>query len=287
MKNKIVDSKRDIINTLAYKKIFKQPLTFYQLVYFCQFEFKTLREIEEALADLLEKKKIKYRGNFYYPNKLKFVDDDILSKRNSSKEAFEEISKYLFVFKSIPFIKFIGVTGTLASYMFDPEKDDIDLFFIVERNRLWITRLLVVWYLKLLKIYVNDSAGRIKFCPNFYISEDRMSWEESQRNIYVAHEIVMMHPYFDSGGVYLEFLKANSWVLNYMPNFHFHPSESNISPLKHYRTWLDVLDNIFMWFQKIMMKVRYGSEVLQKDMIHFLKYDNSNWILDSFEKEKS
>jgi len=36
-----------------------------------------------------------------------------------------------------------------------------------------------------------------------------------------------------------------------------------------------------------MMKVRYGSEVLQKDIIHFLKYDNSSWVLESFEKDKS
>lgn len=287
MKNKIVDSKRDIINTLAYKKIFKQPLTFYQLVYFCQFEFKTLREVEEALAELLEAKKIKYRGSFYYQNKLKFVDEDIHNRKKSSKETFEEIEKYLFIFKSIPFIKFIGITGTLASYMYDSEKDDIDLFFIVERNRLWITRLLVVGYLKLLKIYVNDSAGNIKFCPNFYISEDKMSWEESQRNIYVAHEIIMMHPYFDRGGVYLDFLQANTWISKFMPNFHFHPIESSISTIKHYRTWLDIVDQISMWFQKNMMKVRYGSEVLQKDMIHFLKYDNSTWILDSFEKDRS
>ena len=287
MKSKIIDSKRDVINTLAYKKIFKQPLTFYQLVYFCQHEFKTLREIEEVLAELLEKKKIKYRGGFYYLNKLKFKDEDIFVKKKSSLEILEEIEKYLFLFKSIPFIKFIGITGSLASFMFDSEKDDIDLFFIVERNRLWLTRLLVVGYLKLLKIYVNDSQGKIKFCPNFYISEDRMSWEETQRNIYVAHEIVMMQPYYDSGGVYFDFLKANTWISGFMPNFHFHLCETYTNPLKHYRTWLDVIDQISMWLQKNMMKVRYGSEVLQKDIIHFLKYDNSSWVLESFEKDKS
>jgi len=35
------------------------------------------------------------------------------------------------------------------------------------------------------------------------------------------------------------------------------------------------------------MKVRYGSEILKKDIIHFIKVDHSVTVLEDYEKIKS
>jgi len=287
MKPKIFDPKRDIINTLNYKKIFKQPLTFYQLVYFCHTGFRSLKEIEDLLAELLEYHKIRYQKGFYYLSKLKLNVEKVKKKKDEAIKIFSELEKYIFIFENIPFIKFVGVTGTLASYMFDSERDDIDLFIIVEKNRLWISRVILVGCLKLFNLYVNDKNSSLKICPNFYISEDKMSWDETKRNIYVANEIVLMQPFYDKNDYYFQFLKCNSWVKEYIPNFYIPEYESDTLPYKAYTTFLDVCDLLSMFFQKLFMKVRYGSEVLKRDMIHFLKHDNATWILESYDKEKS
>lgn len=287
MNPKVFDPKRDIINTLNYKKIFKQPLTFYQLVYFCHTEFRSLKEIEDLLTELLEYHKIRYQKGFYYLSKLKFNAEKVTKKKEEALIAFSELEKYKFLFQNLPFIKFVGVTGTLASYMFDSERDDVDLFIIVEKNRLWISRVILVGFLKIFNLYVNDQNSKLKICPNFYISEDKMSWDVSKRNIYVANEIVLIQPFYDKSDYYFQFLNNNRWVRDYIPNFYIPEYESEVLPKKSYTTFLDVCDLFLMFIQKLFMKVRYGSEVLKRDTIHFLKYDNANWILESFDKEKS
>jgi len=50
---------------------------------------------------------------------------------------------------------------------------------------------------------------------------------------------------------------------------------------------LDLLDAVFMKLQVFLMKVRYGSEILKKDFIHFIKKDHSVDILGNYEKIKS
>ena len=56
----------------------------------------------------------------------------------------------------------VGVTGTLASYHFNSETDDVDLFIICSRNRLWITRLILVSIFKVLNVYVNNRNPNLK-----------------------------------------------------------------------------------------------------------------------------
>jgi hypothetical protein len=289
MKNKIYDPKKDIINTLSYKKIFNQPMTFYQLIYFSHTKFESLLEIEDMLKDLLERHKIKYKNGFYFLGTSKSKKDELKelnSKTSFAKATFEKLLSISYIFEKIPFIKFVGVTGSLASYNFDFEKDDIDLFFICSKNRLWISRFFIVTILKLLNIYVNNTDPKLKICPNLYISEDSMSWKEDKRSLYVAHEIAMMQPLVNKDNFYLKFLKENNWVREFLPNFEINNEIENHMEIKEL-TVLDIFEKIFMFIQLLFMKVRYGSEVLTKDMIHFIKIDHSVSVLENYEKIKS
>lgn len=289
MKNKIYDPKKDIINTLSYKKIFNQPMTFYQIVYFSHTKFESLVEVEELLKDLLEKHKIKYKNGFYFLGTSKSKKDELKelnTKISFAKATYEKITSISYIFEKIPFIKFAAVTGSLASYSFDFEKDDIDLFFICSKNRLWIARFFIVTILKLLNIYVNNKDPKLKICPNLYISEDSMSWNGEKRSLYIAHEIAMMQPLVNKDDFYFKFLKENKWVTEFLPNFEINYEIENHIEVKEL-TSLDIIEKILMFFQLLFMKVRYGSEVLTKDMIHFIKVDHSVSVLENYEKIKS
>jgi len=289
MSTKIFDPKKDIINTLSYKKIFGQPLNFYQLIYFSHTKFDHLSEIEGYIQDLIEKHKIKYNNGFYFLGTQKNKKDDVKEcnrKYSLAKTTFDKIDDIKFIFENIPFIKFVGVTGTLASYSFDFEKDDIDLFFICSRNRLWITRFFLVLILKILNLYVNNQNPKLKICPNLYLSEDRLTWDPRKQNLYVAHEIAMMHPIVDKDNTYFKFINQNKWVQNFLPNFEINFDIDSLET-KRELSVLDIFEFVLMNFQLFFMKVRYGSEVLTKEIIHFVKVDHSVNIMSNYEKIKS
>jgi len=283
MSNKIYDPKRDIVNTLSYKKIFNQSLSIYQIIYYGHCYFMDLREVEESIAELLRRNKIKFKNNKYFLNNTKIKESE--SFYEDSVDYFNNLQNLNFIFQGIPFIQMVGVTGTLASYHFNQETEDVDLFIICSRNRLWITRLVLVLVFKILNIYVNNKNPNIKLCPNLYISDHNLSWEAGKRNIYVANEIAMLQPIFQRNNTYFKFLSENKWVSDFLPNININDvsKNNNFDEL----TLLDFLESFLMFLQKRLMKVRSGAEILNKNFIHFLKTDHSSRILDSFSKMKN
>ena len=272
-----------ILNTLQYKKVFTQPMTFHQIIHFGHGKFDDLNLLQEAFKELLKNKKIKFKNGVYYLNQTKIKNHD--KRFTKSQELIEEINfvkKYL---SKIPFIKFVGVSGSLASYNFEESTDDIDLFIVCEEGRVWISRFFTVLIFKLLNVYVNDANSNYKICPNFYISTKSMNWKQEKRNIYVAHEIAMLQPLINKENYYFKFLSANKWVKEFLPNFEFDDTYEDLEERGN-TTVLDLIDSIFMDLQKKFMKNFSGFEILEKEKIHFLKVDHSIKILDSFQKKK-
>lgn len=272
-----------ILNTLQYKKVFTQPMTFNQIIHFGHGKFEDLNLLQEAFKELLGSKKVKFKNGVYYLNQTKIKNFEKRIKK--SKELIEEIDFIKYYLGKIPFIKFVGVSGSLASYNFEEDTDDIDLFIICDEGRVWITRLVTVIIFKLLNSYVNDPSSHYKICPNFYISTKTLTWKQEKRNIYVAHEIAMLQPIVNKENYYFKFLNANKWVKEFLPNFEFDVNEDEVRSKDH-TTVLDLIDNLLMDLQKKFMKNFSGFEILEKEKIHFLKVDHSVKILDSYQKKK-
>ncbi len=277
------DYQNYILNTLHYKKVFTQPMTINQIIHFGHGKFEDRNLLHESIKELLQKKKIKFKNGVYYLNQTKIKNFE--KRYQKSKELIKEINFIEYYLSKIPFIKFAGISGSLASYNYEDSSDDIDLFIICDEGRVWITRLITVLIFKLLNSYVNDENVRYKICPNFYISSKSMSWKLEKRNIYVAHEIAMLQPLVNKDNYYFKFLAANKWVKEFLPNFEFEDLvEQELA--KDHTTALDLIDNFFMDMQKKFMKNFSGFEILEKEKIHFLKIDHSIKILDSFQKKK-
>jgi len=272
-----------ILNTLHYKKVFTQPMTFHQIIHFGHGKFDDTKLLQDAFKDLLKNKKIKFKKGVYYLNQTKIKNHE--KRYLKSKELIEEIDFIQRYLVKIPFIKFVGISGSLASFNFDETTDDIDLFIICDEGRVWISRLITVIIFKLLNVYVNDINSQYKICPNFYISTKSMNWKPEKRNIYVAHEIAMLQPLINKDNFYFKFLSANKWVKEYLPNFEFEEINDEVFDRSH-TTVLDLVDSFFMDLQKKFMKNFSGFEILEKEKIHFLKIDHSIKILDSYQKKK-
>jgi hypothetical protein len=293
---------KEILNVLFYKSIFNQSLSKYQIIYFIEKKVESISDFDKSLNSLVEKKEITYEKEKYIisDNNKKFEklksskknknNDSIFHNENrnfhDAKEAFDELDKVIFYLQKIPFIKFIGVTGSLSSYFYNKD-EDIDLFIICEDNRVWLTRFFNVIILKILNVYVNNKNPLIKICPNIYISESTLSWPKEKRNFYTAHEIAMMQPIYDRDNFYLKFLVNNSWIRDFLPNlnyeFYIPASEKNKEG-----SFLDLLDLVFMKIQKSFMSKKRFLEVLNRNFIHFLHKDHTIDILNLFyEKSNS
>src|SRR5258708_2858873 len=181
-----------IKNTLQYRAIFKYPLSFQQLQTYliCRkgFEYEFFKK---TVSRLHKKNYIKAKDEKFTLPSLKPFSWDLRGKY--SKEHIERNSKVFKKLGSIKWIKMLAVTGSVAAFNADKD-DDIDIFIVTERNRLWLTRFFVVLMLKAMGVYRSETNPNKKICPNILIDETQLEWNKDKQNIYVAHEIAMMYP---------------------------------------------------------------------------------------------
>jgi hypothetical protein len=115
-----------------------------------------------------------------------------------------------FVIKRFPFVRGIMVSGDLSKNL-ATKGSDVDFFIITSPDRLWIARALLILFKK---VFLFNSKKF--FCLNTFLSSDRLTLDD--KNIYVAAEVAYLKPMFNLR-LFEEFRQANSWILDFFPNF--------------------------------------------------------------------
>jgi len=134
---------------------------------------------------------------------------DLLSDR---KHRAQKAAWFLQV---VPFIRFIGLTGSLAHDLIK-KNSDIDFFIITKDKRIWTCRFFVVIILKSLGIYRTGELPRQKdgkICPNCYVTDKYLI--VNPQNRYVAEDYSQLIPLFDNGKIFNKFIKKNAWMQKY------------------------------------------------------------------------
>ncbi len=283
-KNKELESFYDsaILETLRYRSIFSSRVTFHQLCTFfiCPEEPLEIeineKVIKQRLEYLIKKKRISYKKGLYYLFGHKTVNwnSRAANSRKLLKEAYETAN----ILKQIKWIKMLAVTGSVAAYNAQ-KKDDIDVFIITEKNRLWLTRFFVVLLLKLHNKYRTDENFHKKVCPNIYLSDDALMWEKSKQNIYTAHEILLMHPLINRDDTYFKFISSNKWLFSYFPFFKVNMPKKPKASSKYNSSIIDTVEFIAMTIQLWYMRDKKTTEVVSSNFIHFNKFDHAEKIL--------
>ncbi|HSX39194.1 MAG TPA: hypothetical protein VLI92_01225 [Candidatus Saccharimonadales bacterium] len=270
-------------NTLKYRAIFKYPMSFFQLQTFliCKkgFDYEFFKK---TVRKLHKKNSIKAKEEKFMLPTLKPLSWDLRAKY--SKEHLQRCEKVFKKLEAIKWIKFLGVTGSVAAFNADKD-DDVDIFIITEKNRLWLTRLFVVLTLKSLGVYRTEENPNKKICPNILIDESQLEWDKEKQNIYVAHEIAMMHPVINRDNIYFRFLKRNRWINTYLGNFNVNYPEKFANKSKDQSEFVTKLESIVRSAQMKYMKKKQTSEVTTNNFIHFNKHDWTPKILTQFEQK--
>jgi len=205
-----------ILKTLAYADIFDFPLKKDELWLWLVGKKGKKEEFGQALKKLLKTGRCQHKSGFYFlPKKGEIV---VLRKKRekASGPKIAKAQKVTQILKLIPFIKLIGITGGLSRKNSD-KGDDIDLFFIVAKDRLWLTRGLVVFFLSLLGVYRRPGKIKDMICPNMFVSEETLKIKPC--DLFTAHEAALMKPIFEKDDTYQKFLAANLWLKKFLPNW--------------------------------------------------------------------
>ncbi len=211
---------RSIIKTLAYFSIFKHPLKIDELHRFLLFKKCTIGELAREINGL------RSQGIVFEIDKFFLLENDknwVINRIKGEKLArrFWRIAKFMsHIIKRFPFVRAIFISGSLAKFNVT-KSTDIDFFIITKSKRLWLTRSFLIAFKKV--FLLNKKKF---FCINYFITDDHLEIED--KNIFTAMEIASVKPIFNYE-VYLQFIKANSWIKNFIPNFYTTQSFNTIS----------------------------------------------------------
>ncbi len=220
------------------------------LRYFSQFGYEpSFEEIYTFFPVKISKNKLKsylnktsryteggYRNKFKdRPTRSRDSDTEVVGKSSKFKVSLTKIARvrnYLNLISKFPQIRLIGLSGSVA--MLNAKKsDDVDLFIISVRDRLWTTRFITVIFAWIygLKRSRNSKDANDKVCLNLFFSESSLKIDKNLQSEYMAHEVLQMMPIMDVNKTYRRFLNHNDWILKFFPNVRLNSYSPHYSSL--------------------------------------------------------
>ncbi|HLD24788.1 MAG TPA: hypothetical protein VJB96_02615 [Patescibacteria group bacterium] len=277
---------QQFIATVAYADVFDYPLMREEL---------TRWFIGNSAGRVLPQGVVEKEGYFVLSGRERIITLR-RSRERFAKTKWKRITKLARIFRLIPTVMLVGVTGGLAMNN-ARVGDDIDLFFITRRGTLWITRMLTTLFAECLRLRrrPNDRWVKDKICLNMFISEQSLVLPASERDLFSAHEVLQMVPLWERGDAYRTFLLANRWVKDFLPNAYkeayqgirirYHGQKIPRSIIRNTMTViLRLFEPIAKYLQLWYMRNKRTNEVIRSGMIRFHPRDARGWVREKFAK---
>jgi hypothetical protein len=196
---------RSVFHTVAYADVFDYPLTAHEVYRYLSSANASFEDVYHALA---------YASLFsnvedYYT--LRGREKIVETRQRRAKVAsrlWPKAARYGQIITSLPFVRMVAVTGSLAMNNVDEGKD-IDYMIVTAPNYLWTCRALSLLVARFAKL------EGVNLCPNYLVTTNALELEE--HSLYVAHELAQMIP-LSGMEIYDEMRRLNEWMADYLPN---------------------------------------------------------------------
>lgn len=165
----------------------------------------------EIISDLESANLISVRNNYLCVKGREDLIESQMVKTVLSQEILEKGKVFFKRLSKIPFVRFIGVSGSVAAANPTPnERDhvDLDIFMICRSHSLWVFYIFERIFSNIVRIRKGDHF----YCFN-YSTEDSFL-EIHNESFYTATEMVNLLPIYDDG-IYDQFLNHNLWYEKY------------------------------------------------------------------------
>ncbi|MBI1881445.1 MAG: hypothetical protein HYR94_24965 [Chloroflexi bacterium] len=197
----------EVLKPILYADIFDYPLTFEEIYKFLEFR-TTPEEVKSLLDRAVENQEIILIDKFY-----SLADKPhLVAKRRErwgvSQTLWPKAVQYGRWVASLPFIRMVSVTGSLAVDNPRDGVDDIDYLIVTKPGRLWFCRALII-----LMVRFGHIRG-VYLCPNYLLTENVLYFEDN--NLFTAREMLQMIPLYGHE-FYVKMREVNAWVTNYLP----------------------------------------------------------------------
>jgi hypothetical protein len=194
--------------TVAYADVFDCALTASDVRAGLVYVAGTVEDAREATGQAVQARRLVSLGEYItLPNRSELA----LLRRQREKRAaalWSNAWRYGQILSALPFIRMVGVTGSLAAN--NPVADaDIDFMLVSAPGRLWLARAGAVAIVRL------ASARGATICPNYLITTRALNLAE--RDLYTAHELCQLVP-ISGFNTYRELRARNQWVASFLPN---------------------------------------------------------------------
>lgn len=281
--NEPTDIEKRILKTIIYFDLFNYPLTSWEVWKWLinetgrPFEKVDFFKVRETLSQSQYlKEKIKLRNNFYFLDNRDQLVEERMANYIYAWQKFRRVKFIIKILKLIPFIKLIAVCNDLA-YFNAPADSDLDFFIITQKKRIWITRFLAVFIIKLLGLRPTERNKKDKVCLSIFVNEDKLNLEYLKINpddIHFIYWLENLIPIYDADGYYQRLREANTWINNFIPQvFPYEPNPRQkvgegklIKIIKNIFSFLtlDFDENFYRWFQNKKFSSRI-KEMMNKD----------------------
>ncbi|RPI17123.1 MAG: nucleotidyltransferase domain-containing protein [Ignavibacteriae bacterium] len=254
--------KNNVLKTLLYYDIFSHPLKDEEVFTLLPQNSVPREKIFEAIEKFSceNDSPISYHEGYVYVKPNKHFIELRKEKEEISRKMWKAARIVTLLIKRFPYVRAVLVTGSLSKNSSN-KKSDLDFMIITKKERLWVSRMLLMAFKKL---FLFNSYKY--FCINYFITEDNLEIED--KNIFTATEIVYIKPTFNSE-LMTDFIKANLWIKDYFPNYkigdkHFNSPGFEVNNRKSY----------LQRFIELFFNGKLGDKLNE----HFMKITGNHWI---------
>lgn len=239
--------KKAIVKTIAFFDLFNFPLADFEVWKWLWADFTSgpisfkgveppghnasLQEVKSILENGELSNILETKNGFYFLRGRSETVKTRMVRYNYAGRKFARAVRVAKLLRFIPWIKMIAVGNIIGANNMQDE-GDIDLFIVVAKKRIWITRFFAAAFMAVLNLRPQAGDMRDKICLSFFVSEEAMDLErlmldnsplppfdkggKEESDIYFIYWLAGLVPIYKAGNVYGKFVEANSWIKNYL-----------------------------------------------------------------------
>ena len=255
------------------------------MIYFQENKKLKIDDFVESLLWLRDNKYIIYSSGYFFLQTAGF-DQKLREKREQeAKNKLVELEPLLRFCKFLPWVRAVAITGSVAVLQAKAD-DDVDLLIVTAKNRLWITRVVIIAFAEFLgKHRSRKSLAQSGWCLNLWLESDKLAVNAKTRSVYTAYEVIQAKWVLDKDSVQSWFYLTNAWVRKILPN-------APIQVSLHSLQLQSVSENIFVevsnllayFFQRLYMSGHITRETVSLSMAFFHPRDTRGLIFKNWKK---
>ncbi len=235
--------KNQVAYLVAYSSVFNDVITVDELSR--RLSFNSENAVNDAIEELRKSGHVVVRKGFVA---LPYLDHKIDQKKRDQEITTLTVQKarrYLKWMGKLPFVKFIGISGSVAAGNPVQTKDkplDIDVFVITSDSFTWLFGIVMATYRAIATKFKSSV-----FCFNHIWSETDLLVHN--QNLFSAVEVLNLMPIAGERSYHL-FLHTNRWIESYFPSlFKFNANQfENDKPIR--------VSTINKWFYLVFVLFR-------------------------------